>query len=139
MSEQKEIKIKKRFFYEGVELAVFLGESEGLCRYGEIAEFYGKLIENAFFWFESKKYPEIVEEYRSCDDFHKKYGGVVKYGYFMRAFVSGESENEVAVSCEVCMKNSRGEKLFEFCDEQTWDKGLCIMVRKKKEKKKKGA
>ena len=138
MSEQKEIKIKKRFFYEGAQLASFLGESEGLCRYGGIAGFYGELMENAFLWFESKKYPEIVEEYRSCDDPRKKYGGAVRYGYFMRAFVSGESENEVAVSCEVCMKNGRGEKTFEFFDEATWDKELCIMVKKKKGKKKKG-
>ena len=138
MSEQKEIKIKKRFFYEGAQLALFLAECNGLGEYGEIAEFYGELMENAFSWFESKKYPEIVEEYRLCDDPRKKYGGAVRYDYFMRAFVSGERENEVAVSCEVCMKNGRGEKIFEFLDIETWDKELQIMAKKKKEKKKKG-
>ena len=135
MSEDKNLKIKKRFFYEGAQLALFLAESNGLGEYGEIADFYGTLINNAFEWFESKKYPEIVEEYRLCDDPRKKYGGAVRYGYFMRAFVSGESENEVAVSCEVCMKNGRGEKIFEFLDRQTWDKVLCIMVKKRKRRK----
>lgn len=139
MSEQKEIKIKKRFFYEGVELAVFLGESEGLCRYGEIAEFYGTLINNAFEWFENVKYPEIIEEYSFCGDERKRFGTVVKYAYFMRVFISEERDKEINVSCEVCMKNVRGEALLDFLDQQTWDKELCIMVKKKKEKKKKGA
>ena len=139
MSEQKEIKIKNRFFYEGVELALFLGESEGICRYGEIAEFYGELMQNAYKWFCERKYPEIVEEYKSCDDPQKKFGRAVRYGYIMKVFVSEENEKSVTVTCEVCLKNAKDEKISEFCDTQTWDKELSIMVKKKKEKKKKGA
>ena len=139
MSEQKEIKIKKRFFYEGAQLALFLAESEGLGEYVEVAGFYGTLIKNAFEWFENVKYPEIIEEYISCSDERKRFGGAVKYGYFMKVVASRESEKKISISCEVCMKNVRGEKIFEFLDEQTWDKELLIMVKKKKEKKKKGA
>ena len=139
MSEQKEIKIKKRFFYEGAQLASFLGESEGLGEYVEIAEFYGTLIKNAFEWFENVKYPEIIEEYISCSDELKRFGGAVKYGYFMKVVASIEREKEINVSCKVCMKNVRGEILIDFLDEQTWDKELLIMVKKKKKKKKKGA
>ena len=135
MSEDKNLKIKKRFFYEGAQLALFLAESNGLGEYGEIADFYGTLIKNAFEWFESKKYPEIVEEYRSCDDSHKKYGGVVKYGYFIKVFVNEENGKNLTVSCEVCLKNGRGEKIFEFLDIETWDKELQIMAKKRKRRK----
>ena len=136
MSEDKNLKIKKRFFYEGVELALFLAESEGLCEYGEIAEFYGEIMQNAYKWFCESKYPEIIEEYDSCEDERKKFGGVVKYTYFMRVFVSGECEKDIAVSCEVCMKKGKEEKIFEFCDTQTWDNELGIMVREKRNRKK---
>ena len=136
MSEQKYMKIKKRFFYEGAQLALFLAESEGLGEYVEIAEFYGTLTNNAFEWFKNVKYPEIIEEYISCSDERKRFGGAVKYGYFMKVVASRESEKEISISCEVCMKNVRGEILIDFLDEETWDKELCIMVKKKKEKKK---
>ena len=96
-------------------------------------------MKNAYAWFCEIKYPEITREYISCDDERKRFGAVVKYDYLMRVFVSGESEKEIKVSCKVCMKNAMGEILLDFLDEQTWDKELCIMVKKKKEKKKKGA
>ena len=96
-------------------------------------------MQNAYKWFCESKYPEIIEEYDSCEDERKKFGGVVKYTYFMRVVVSGESEKDIAVSCEVCMKKGKEEKIFEFCDTQTWDKELGIMVREKKLKRKKDA
>ena len=139
MSEDKNLKIKKRFFYEGVELALFFAESEGLCEYGEIAEFYGEIMQNAYKWFCESKYPEIVEEYKSCDDPQKKFGGVVKYGYFMKVRLSDENEKTLTVGCEVFMKNSAGEKIVEFHDEQKWDKALMIMIRRKKRKRDKDA
>lgn len=139
MSEDKNLKIKKRFFYEGVELALFLAESEGLCEYGEIAEFYGEIMQNAYKWFCESKYPEIVEEYKSCDDPQKKFGRVVRYGYFMKVRLSDENEKTLTVGCEVFMKNSAGEKIVEFHDEQKWDKALMIMIRRKKRKRDKDA
>ena len=139
MSEDKNLKIKKRFFYEGVELALFLAESEGLCEYGEIAEFYREIMQNAYKWFCETKYHEIVEEYDSCEDERKKFGRVVRYGYFMKVRLSDENEKTLTVGCEVFMKNSAGEKIFEFCDEQKWDKALMIMIRRKKRKRDKDA
>ena len=137
MSEDKNLKIKKRFFYEGAQLAVFLGESEGLCRYGEIAEFYGEIMQNAYKWFCESRYPEIVEEYKLCEDERKKFGGVVKYGYFIKVFVNEENGKNLTVSCEACLKNGRGEKIFEFLDIETWDKELQIMAKKRKRRKEK--
>ena len=132
-----ETKIKKRFFYEGVELARFCALCEQIDGCEEINEFYGMLAQNAYTWFCEERYPQIIEEYTTDVDPHKKFGRRM-YEYVMLSGICEEDDRSVCVRCEVTFKAGKEETLLTFCDMQRWDKALLIMTKRKgKERNKK--
>ena len=131
------LKIKKRFFHSGVELARFCAECEEIEGCDAINEFYGTLAQNAYKWFCESRYLQIVEEYEADSDPGKRFGKRV-YEYLMRTQKVEEDERHVSVRCEATLKAGKDETLFSFCDIRRWDKELQIITKpKKKEKKEK--
>ena len=125
-----DMKIKKRFFHDGVELARFCALCEQIEGCEEINEFYGSLVQNAYGWFCEVRYMDIVREYEADGDPDKRFGKR-GYDYEMRVERGEEDEVSVSVRCEVRLKVGKDETVFSFCDTQRWDKEKQIMVGKR--------
>ncbi len=125
--------IKKRFFYEGVELASFVGRYPPPVEYPYISEFYGELTKSSFEWFCSELCETLKAEYDKDTDTKKRFRREVCR--YQAIFYLTKEENCLTVKCDVSLKMGKGKILARFSEKHKWDEEGKIMIRPKRSKK----
>ena len=122
---------KKRFFYNGTELAGLFIKYPYIEDFLEFSEFYEVVSQNAFDWFVGDFCEKCKAEYEQSDE-KSRFGKAYRYSLDIR--LKGEKKDFLNFEIKAILKRGRGEVLSERCEIQTWDIYQRIMVRPKKEK-----
>ena len=123
---------KKRFFYNGSELAWLFITYPYIEDFSEFSEFYEVVSQNAFDWFVGDFCEKCKAEYDHSDE--KNRFGKKVYRYSLEIRVK-EEKDFLKTEIKASLKRGKGEVLSEICEVQTWDIHQRIMLRPKKEKK----
>ena len=126
--------IKKRFFYNGTELASFFAKypyAEG----DRVGEFYKKLVDNAYAWFCGEFCESCKEEFERerNANIQNRFGRSV-YRY-IADFSVNEEKNVLLVTCDVILKKGKNEILDEWHESHMWNVETQLLSYQKKKKK----
>ena len=136
MTEYKEI--RKRFFYEGVELCSFAARIPWSEELAEISGFYRELAENAYTWFCENFCERCRIEYESDTDPDKRFGRKV-YRYSLDFSAIEQEGGRLAVRCDVTLKKGKNETVSTHMESHLWDRETQLIVREMKDRNKKTA
>ena len=125
--------IKKRFFYEGVELASFVGIYPSVDEYPHISDFYGELVKRSYEWFCEELCETLKTEYEGNSDSKKRFKCEVCY--YQVEFKLTEDEKGIYVSCDVSFKMGRKKTLARFNEVQYWNEKGERMIRPRKKRR----
>ncbi len=125
--------IKKRFFYEGVELASFVGRYPSGSEYPYISQFYGELTKSSFEWFCGELCETLAAEYEADTDTKKRFKREVCH--YEANFYLSKEEKFLTVECDVSLKLGKKNILARFSEQQRWDEEGKIMIRPKKKRR----
>lgn len=125
--------IRKRYFYEGVELASFVGRYPAKEKYPDIGKFYEELTKSSYEWFCSELCEALRKKYDANDDEKKRFRcEVCRYE---ASFLLTEEESFLSVSCNVTLSRGKKRVLARFFEEQRWNKEGTAMIKHREEKK----
>ena len=122
--------IKKRFFYEGTELASFAGRYPVFVDRPRISGFYEELARSSFEWFCEELCNTVKAEYISQSDSKKRFNAEV-CRYELDFFVVEEGRI-ITVSCNVTLKKGKKRILARFAETQRWDAEGEMMIHSRK-------
>ena len=135
MVEYEYKEIKKRFFYDGVLLASFVGRYPSFAEYEYISKFYEELTKSCFEWFCGEFCDTLVASYDADTDEKKRFHRVACH--YEANFCVSEENDILSVSCNITLKKGNRKTLARFNEEQKWDASGQMMIRPKKRKKEK--
>ena len=122
--------IRKRYFYEGVELASFVGRYPLLEGCQHISKFYEELTKSSFAWFCGELCETLKAEYETYKNTKKRfYNEVCRYEV---DFSAAEEKDVISVSCNVTLKKGKKRVLARFSEVQRWDPECQMMIRSRK-------
>ena len=125
--------IRKRFFYEGVELASFVGRYPSAAQYERIGDFYGELVKGSYDWFCTELCETLRGEYEADKDRKKRFSmDVCRYE---ANFYLEREEDYLTVRCDVSLRMGKKKLLAKFSEEHRWDNEGKLMIRPKRQKK----
>lgn len=132
MVEYKEI--KKREFFEGVEVASFSARYPEISEKDIINSFLSELVSNSLKFFASEICERAKEEYTN-DGSEKKRFYFKRYSYVLN-IVAREGENdELCVMLEASLCRGRKEEITSFSDELIFDPEKQILKAPPRKKK----
>ncbi|MBR2388582.1 MAG: hypothetical protein IKB02_07445 [Clostridia bacterium] len=124
--------IRKRFFYEGVELASFVGRYPSKAEYPNVSDFYGELTKSSFEWFSGELCETLRAKYEADGDSKKRFRQEVCH--YEANFYLTKEETHLAVKCDVSLKVGKKRVLARFSETHLWDSEGKLMIRPRKEK-----
>ena len=124
---------KKRFFYNGSELAGLFITYPYIEDFSEFSEFYEVVSQNAFDWFVGDFCEKCKAEYDHSDE--KNRFGKKVYRYSLEIRVKEEKKEFLKVEIKASLKRGKSEVLSELCEVQTWDTQERMILIPKKQKK----
>ena len=124
--------IRKRFFYEGVELASFVGRYPPHVEYPRVSEFYGELVKDSFEWFSAELCETLRLRYVANADVKKRFR--VEVCHYEATFCLTKEESCLRVKCDVSLKMGKKRVLASFFEEHLWDTEGRLMIKPKRQK-----
>lgn len=130
--------IKKRFFYEGVELASFVGRYPAPSKYPSLSQFYGELTKSSFEWFCTELCETLKAEYEQERELKKILPQGKRFNrdvcHYEAIFNLTSEEKYLTVRCDVSMRKGKKKILARFSEVQNWDEEGKLMIRPKRQK-----
>ena len=130
--EYKEI--RKREFFDGVEMASFSARYPEISEKEIISSFLLELVKNTLEFFLVKICENAKEEYAN-DENNKKRFYFKKYSYILNIMAKENGNNELHVMLEVSLCRGKKEKVTSFSDELIFDYEKQILKAPLKKKK----
>lgn len=120
-------RIKKRMFFEGVEIASFSAIYPVTDRQ-RINAFYEEVAGRALEWFETKLFESEKEKYAADTDPQKRFSHIaMRYSLrFDAVYLEGDI---LAVKNFAVLKKGEREEICRFCDCQIWRLSEELMIR----------
>lgn len=122
---------KKRYFYNGTELAACVIRYPIAEELPVFTDFYHELSENAFEWFCTELCEKRKKEYDRVKDSDCRYSEKV-YRYSLDFSAKEERAGRLAVCCSAILKRGKQEELSVLSEIQIWDTAMQLIIKDKK-------